>query len=285
VTDQEITTELVIPTYNRLVILKETLRQVRILYPDLDICLGIQGDMPDNAFEAQLKGDRHLRIEKLREPGTAAALNHCIWTSRADVILIMDDDSIPHFGWLEAHRSAFVKDPALAYTSGREVRFAKGRSSFSDWIRILLEGLFGLFLGKDKIINGRIVAWTNRIGLIFANFDQPGICTINAPRGCNMALRREAFRTFGGFNENFRGNAWGFEAEYGLRMARHGRYGQYRGDAIVIHHEASSGGSREAKEKRWFNDFLFNHMLLIQVLGPQAWFGSLPRLIKKRFFR
>jgi GT2 family glycosyltransferase len=276
--------ELVIPSYNRLAVLAGTLARIRTLYPDLRICLGLQGNMPEGDFQALLKNDSHMRMEIMASPGTTVTLNQCVRTSRADIVLILDDDSVPCFGWLEAHEDAFLRDSALAYTTGREVRTTRGRTSFSELVRIVLESVSGLFIAPNRKINGRIVGWTTRSGLIFGNFDQPGSCLINAPRGCNMGLRRDQFLQAGGFNGRFRGNAWGFEAEFGLRMARLGKLGRYVGDAVVTHLEISSGGSRQAKQSEWFDDFLHNHRLLIEVLGPQAWLGSLPRLVKKRIF-
>ena len=276
--------ELVIPSYNRLSTLKNTLKQTRVLYPTLKVCVGLQGNISDQDFQAQLESDPNLRIEILPTPSTTGTLNHCIISSQADIIVIFDDDAVPCFGWLEAHIKAFDEQPDLAYTSGREVRSTKERSSFSEWFRIMIEWLFGLFIGRDKKLNGRIVGWINWIGLILANFDQPGTCKINSPRECNMGIRRELFIKLGGFNQAFRGNAWGFGADFGLRMAREGKYGQYIGSAIVVHHEISRGGSREKEKSQWFHDFLHNNKLLINTLGPQAWIGSLPRLIKKRFF-
>jgi len=274
--------ELVIPSFNRIDLLVETLSKVRTLYPDIRICLGLQGTVPED-FLKQTGQDPRLRIIMLSSPGTTPTLNRCIFSSQADIVLILDDDAVPHFGWLESHLDAFSQDPELTYTTGREVRIAKGTTSFSDWIRIMVECLFGLFLARDKKLNGRIVAWTNKIGLIFGNVDQPGFCVINSARGCNMAVRRSSFTELGGFNDRFRGNAYLFESEFGIRMAKKGKFGQYRGDAIVIHHEVSSGGSRAGKSQ-WFKDYLFNHRFMIDQLGPQAWLGSLPRLIKKLFF-
>ncbi len=274
--------ELVIPSYNRIDTLRKTLKQVRLLYPGMRICLGLQGEVPDQ-FQKEASLDPNMRVQKMPAPGTTPTLNQCIFSSQADIILILDDDAVPHFGWFESHMAAFSNDPELAYTAGREVRSTKEKSSFSEWVRIMVEWFFGLFLGPDKKLNGRIVAWTNRLGLIFGNFDQPGICTINAARGCNMAIRKTAFMKIGGFNDRFRGNAYLFEAEFGARMALAGKYGQYRGDAIVIHHEVPSGGSRAGKSQ-WFKDYLFNHKFFIKALGPQAWLGSIPRLVKKGFF-
>ena len=275
--------ELVIPTYNRIDILLGTLRSVRTLYPDLKVCIGLQGDKPTNHDDETLRKYRHLRIETLAEPGTTRTLNHCIQSSDADVILILDDDAVPHFGWLESHVSAFESDPDLTYTSGREIRFRMGRSVYSDVVRIIVELIFSMFLKKGMTINGRIVGWTNRLGLIFGNFDQPGACSINSPRGCNMAVRKVSFTKIGGFRDSYRGNAWGFEADFGLRMAKAGKYGRYVGDAIVIHQEAPSGGSRQASKGQWFKDYLHNQKILISNLGPLGWIGALPRLIRNFF--
>ncbi len=280
--NQDLTVELVIPSYNRIATLRDTLKQIRMLYPDLPICLGLQGEVPQD-FERQMAGDPNVRVLMLPVPGTTPTLNQCIFTSASDIVLISDDDAVPHFGWLEAHVAAFSQNADLTYTAGREVRSTKGRSSFSEWIRIVVETFFGFFLSSDKKLNGRIVGWINGLGLIFGNLDQPGVCRINAPRGCNMAVRRSSFVALGGFNDRFRGNAYLFEAEFGLRMAKKGKYGQYRGDAIVVHHEVPSGGSR-AGRSQWFKDYLFNHRFIIGQLGPQAWLGSVPRLVKKRFF-
>jgi len=280
----DLTVELVIPSYNRLNILKNTLKQIRVLYPHLKICLGLQGEMPDMDFQNQLNNDSYLRIEMLPIPSTTGTLNYCIMNSQSDIVLIVDDDAVPCFGWLEAHIKAFEEQPDLAYTSGREVRLTKERPAFSEWFRIMVEWIFGLFVGCDKKINGRIIGWINNLGVIFGNFNQPGTCKINSPRGCNMAVRRELLLKIGGFNSNFKGNAYYFEADFGLRMAKEGYYGQYRGDAIVIHHEVPSGGSRVSKRNQWFKDSLYNHKLLIKNLGPQGWIGSIPRLLKRRFF-
>ena len=280
--EKNLTAELVIPSYNRITTLQTTLKQIRTIYPDLRICLGLQGEVP-RGFQEQMDRDPNVRLLQLPSPGTTPALNRCISSSQADIVLISDDDSVPHFGWLESHMTAFASDQGLAYTAGREVRSTKEKSSFSDLVRIVVEAFFGMFLSRNKILNGRIVGWTNGIGLIFGNLDQPGTCMINTPRGCNMAVRRSSFTELGGFNDRFRGNAYLFEADFGIRMAKKGKYGQYRGDAIVVHHEVPSGGSR-AVSTQWFHDYLFNHRFLIALLGPQAWIGSLPRLVKRRLF-
>jgi len=272
--------ELIIPSYNRISILESSLKNIRAVYPDLDICIGLQGDRPTGKFLQHLMKDPHLRIIFKELPSTTATLNHCISSSSADIVLLLDDDAIPNPGWLEAHLTSFERDPNLAYSCGREIRTSKSKSILSKSLRMLIHRILGIFFSPDKKIRGYVVGWICRNGLMLGNFDLPGKCLINSPRGCNMGIRRENFTGTGGFNEDFRGNAWGFEAEFGWRMAESGKLGQYNGDAVVQHLEVPMGGSREKSRQKWFDDFLFNNKILINRLGKIAWIGSLPRIIK-----
>jgi GT2 family glycosyltransferase len=279
-----LTVEIVIPSYKRLFIVHETVTRIRQLYPAIKICLGLQGEMPDHDMIASFSLDPNLRIEKMPMPSSTITMTECIKSSTADIVLILDDDAIPCNGWMESHVAAFEKDPSLAYTGGREVRLTKGFSAFSEFVRIIVESFFGLFLSEDKKINGRIVSWFNGLGLFFGNFDRPGTCQINSARGCNMAVRRSMFLAAGGFCPDIVGNGYLFEVEFGLRMAKQGRLGRYLGDAIVIHREVANGGSRAAGRMKWFVDYVHNHRQVMKLIGPQAWIGSIPRLIKKLMF-
>ena len=279
-----LTCEVVIPSYKRLENLRTTVAGIRVLYPTLKICLGLQGYMPGPELEKSLAADPNLRIEKLPSPSSTITMNTCIKSSAADIILILDDDAVPVHGWMEAHCAAFEQYPDIPYTGGREVRLSRRRPPLEDIICIVNEWIFGLFLSRDKKISGRIVGWFNWIGLFFGNFDMPGTCVVNNPRGCNMAVRRDVFLAAGGFSPNIIGNGYLFEVEFGMRLARRKKYGRYVGDAIVIHHEAAAGGSRVAQRMKWFRDYVHNHKQVMKIVGVQGWVGSVPRLIKRLLF-
>lgn len=115
---------------------------------------------------------------------------------------------------------------------------------------------------------------------MIGNFNMPGSCKINSPRACNMALRKKAFLEFGGFDENFIGNAWGFETAFGLDAERRGYEGRFVGSAIVLHHEESSGGTRQAQGREFLDAYRNNHRCLMRRAGPFAWVGAMPRLLK-----
>ena len=272
--------ELVIVSLDRETALKTTIESVRQLYPKLPICVGLQGPGVD-VIAARLTGISDFRVVSLATPSVTRTLNQCIASSTAEIVLLLDDDAAPCQGWLEAHLSAFAEDNDLAYSSGREIRLSHGRSVPSEILRISVESLLRLFVPKRAMLQGRIVGWLTPFGLLFGNLDQPGTCVINAPRGCNMAIRRTAFRACGGFNTAFRGNAWGFEPEFGIRLAKSGQLGRYLGNAVVLHAELSSGGTRQRKGRVWFSDFWHNHRVLMLTLGPQGWLGSVPRLLAR----
>lgn len=273
--------ELVIVSYARPARLRRTLGDIRRLHPELPICLGLQGEQPEGAFAAGLARDPALRIEWREAPSITCSLNACIRSSAADVVLLLDDDAVPCPGWLERHLAAFVNEPALSYTTGREVRLNRGRPALSEVVRLLIELSSGFLVGRRRCLNGRIVGWLTRIGLLFGNFDQPGHCEINSPRGCNMAVRRDIWLDAGGFSEAYVGNGWSFEAEFGQRLARRGLLGRYLGDAVVLHAESPSGGSRASDPWRWFAEFVSNHRVLMRTLGPLGWIGSAPRLLAR----
>jgi GT2 family glycosyltransferase len=272
--------ELVIVSYRREDILAASLASIRQLYPDLAICLGLQGAEAET-LARRMETAFGVRTVCLEAPSVTESLNRCILSSGADIVLLLDDDAVPCAGWLEAHSTAFDADPDLAYSAGREVRVHKGRSVASEALRIAVETLLRLVVPGDAVIKGRIVGWLTPFGVLLGNLDQPGTCQINAPRGCNMGLRTSTFREFGGFSTAFRGNAWGFEPEYGVRLARRGRLGRYLGNAVVLHSEAGSGGTRQQKGRAWFSDFVHNHRVLMATVGRQGWLGAMPRLFAK----
>lgn len=272
--------ELVIVSYRRGDILAASLGSIRQLYPDLPICLGLQGTEA-NELARRMEHAFEVRTVCLEAPSVTGSLNRCIFSSSADIVLLLDDDAVPCAGWLEAHRAAFEADPDLAYSSGREVRLHKGRSVPSEALRIVVETLLRLVVPSRAVIKGRIVGWLTPFGVLLGNLDQPGSCLINAPRGCNMGIRTTTFREFGGFSTAFRGNAWGFEPEYGARLARRGQLGRYLGNAVALHSEASRGGTRQQQGRVWFADFLHNHRVLMGTVGRQGWFGAMPRLAAK----
>lgn len=270
-----LTAEIIIVSYQRLSILERTLDRVRALYPNTLLCVGLQGEGRDAEFLQRHGRDSTFRLLHLKRPGIARTLNACVTSSQADLAFLLDDDAVPCPGWLESYLKVFETDSTLAYATGREIRLRYGITAASICARLLAECIFAAGIPREAKLLGRPAAWATRTGFVFGNFDLPGTAKVNSARGCNMALRRSVFLEHGGFDENFRGNSWGFETEFGLRLQEVGLLGRYLGDAMVLHEEASSGGTRSDLGRTYLEDFRHNQKLLRSRLGwasfPGCW--------------
>ena len=97
-----------------------------------------------------------------------------------------------------------------------------------------------------------------------------------------MGVRRKSFLDLAGFNEEFRGNSWGFETEFTLRAQQKGALGLYLGKAAVLHLEAVSGGTRSQEKQAYARDFMHNQRLLQRQLGPWTALGNWARTWRLR---
>jgi len=266
--------EIIIVSYNRMEILAETLGLLRRLYPSTPLCLGIQGEKPSKEFTNLFIFNQPTRLVHFQEPSITRTLNTCIQSSEAEICLLLDDDACPCPGWLEEHLKAYSENSLLPYTVGREIRTTKCRFFVDELINYLVETVHRFFVPPEAILCGRIVGWVFETGFVFGNFNLPGQAAINSARGCNMSVRREWFQKNGGFNENFRGNSWGFETEFGKRTQKAGKLGKYIGQAVVLHHETMTGGTRASAGEVYIRDFEHNQNLLKKELGRWAVLGN-----------
>lgn len=274
--------EVIIPSYGRDHLLGDQLAQLRKLYPTLSVCWGLQGEYSPELHDVAA-ADGQVRIVHRLTPHITATINECVQSSQADFILLLDDDALPCPGWLEAFDEVFRQYPDLAYCMGREVRLGQPWSLVGAWLRLLSESFFVFFVPAKARIHGRIVGWMNALGFLWGNFDLSGTCVINSPRGCNLALHRRRTMELGGFDENFQGNQWGFETEFGLRLQQRGLLGRYCGTAAVLHTQTALGGTRTYRKWSGVKASWHNHELVNKHLGLWAWVGAIPRLLRASF--
>lgn len=270
--------EAVVVSYGREKVLLENHAALRALYPELPVCWGIQGPL-SGEISAAVESDPHLRLEHREQPHITAALNQCIRSSEVDVVIMLDDDARPCPGWLEAFEAAFAVYPDAAYIMGREIR-TRCHGLGGLLARGLLEAACRPFAPAEALSAGRLVGWINSAGLLLGNFDLPGVCLINAPRGCNLALRRAAWERLGGFSEDFTGNQWGFEVDFGLRARHAGLKGIFWGAAMAVHDQESGGGTRAVRSWGSLRHAVHNHVQVNRHLGWCGWIGALPRLAR-----
>lgn len=274
--------EIIIPSFGRPELLEAGILWLRQLYPAVKIRVALQGE--DFRDRLGSVGGSAVFVDWRPAPDLIGAINDTVALSSAEICILLDDDARPLPGWLEGHLAALEASPTAGYSYGRVIEMRRWRSLGSELMRIGSELLFGWAVPLDGRQHGRIVGWITAAGLVFANYHLPGDCRINAPAEGNLAFRRKVFLDSGGFNSAFRGNCWGYGPEWGVRLARKGIFGRYAGNAVVMHLQATQGGTRAAPA-RWYWDFVANNKVVVASVGPMGWIGALPRLVRRYFVR
>ena len=204
-----------IPTYRREQVLIDTLESVFALCPPADEILVLdQTEAHSAPVESALKElarsgrIRHLRLSS---PSIPAAMNAALKAAAGDVVLFLDDDVLAEPRLTSAHLSAHRENGA-AVVAGRVIQPWQEGLDFSKEIKFHFAGIKS--------------AWIQEF------------------MGGNFSIRRETALKLGGFDENFVGAAYHFEAEFAFRLRRAGLTIYYEPEACIHHRKVSSGGTR-----------------------------------------
>jgi GT2 family glycosyltransferase len=159
-------------------------------------------------------------------PNLPAARNCGVRASHADIILFVDDDTVPADGLVDAHRSCYDA-PAVAGVAG-----------------CVDDPLFDRTRRLPSFID-------LTIGECIQNFSLDTSQPAASAMGANMSFRRDALLSAGGFDERYRGNALWEEVDLCLRLLAKGLSIWYCAEAKVVHDREERGGCRDLKRYRY----------------------------------
>jgi GT2 family glycosyltransferase len=199
-----------------------------------------------DAFVDRCRGVR--RIGRADNGGFAVACNDGARAARADVLVFLNNDTLPVAGWLDALHDALMSRPGVA-VAGAKLLFARQDA------RVQHAGMW--FEGFQPLHRH-----------LFAPAIEPAACTsgiVPAVTGACLAIRRDEFLASGGFDTGFRN---GYEeVDLCLRLLERGRATYYCAECVVFHHAGVSAGrfGHEAENRARFLD---------------RWGASLPALLR-----
>lgn len=203
----------VIPTYQRGMIALNSARALLALaVPPSEIVLVDQTVRHPADIESELQGLHdagQLRWLRLPEPSIPHAMNVGLQSAKSNIVLFLDDDIVPDPHLVARHKAAQVQASLVA----------------------------GMVLQPgeqpEHLQPGESFRFTS---------DTPAV--IREFMGGNFSVRRDMAIALGGFDENFIGAAYRFEAEFAWRYRTiHGLI-RYEPGAIIHHLAVSSGGTR-----------------------------------------
>jgi GT2 family glycosyltransferase len=204
---------IVIPTYRRGSIVIDTVRELRRLDPEpVEILLVDQTRQHPAAVEAELASLERIgavRRIRLDAPSIPRAMNRGLQEARGAFVLFLDDDIVPDANLVGAHVEA-----------QRECGLVAGQ--------VLQPGQEPAALAPAERFrfNSTASAWIGEF------------------MGGNFSVRRDHALRLGGFDENFVGAAYRFEAEFACRYVREFGPIRFAPAASIRHLQAAEGGTR-----------------------------------------
>lgn len=215
-----------------------------------------QSAVPDARVAAYAAEHLLVRHHRIPVKGLPNARNVGVSLSRGDVVLFLDDDSIPDAGLVRFHAEAYA-DPGVGGVGG-QVRGGYDAD----------QGAIGTFRESD----GRVVR----------NFGASTRCDVDHLPGGNMSFRREVFGRVGGFDLSYGGSAIGEETDFCLRARRAGFRLIFEPRATLEHLHLPTGGCRAPRFEDWL--YWHSHNTVLFALR-HARLAMLPLFLLKRTLR
>ncbi|MGK7940974.1 MAG: hormogonium polysaccharide biosynthesis glycosyltransferase HpsN [Crocosphaera sp.] len=255
-----LTLSLIIPTYRREQILKDTLEEVlKQDYPHLEIIVVDQTETHDPAIQTYLENlvkTNQIKWFRLNWASLPGARNYGVRHAQGEIILFIDDDVELPPNYIQAHVAVYEKNHQIGAVAGRvldRMKLADSEKINNSEVPYTIDTL-----PPEAMDPG--IAWYY-IDLVHTTKPQEVIST----RGCNMSFRREIFRKYNiWFDERFRGNAVREESDFCLRLRQTGYKIWYEPQAYLVHLGEETGGCHDLTTRSFSYQMTFyhNHFLM-----------------------
>lgn len=118
--DNKLTISVVIPTFNRAMILKEALESLVAQTRKPDEVVVVDNNSSDNTKEVVENFNHGFNVIYVLEPrqGTSTARNTGIKKASGDIVVFIDDDCVADREWLHHLELPFLRDPSIGLVGG-----------------------------------------------------------------------------------------------------------------------------------------------------------------------
>ncbi|MDR0656591.1 MAG: glycosyltransferase family 2 protein [Treponema sp.] len=249
---------IVIPTYNRNEILRNTLeRVIHFKEQYYELIVVDQSGKHDSEtaaylFEAEKRQDIMLIHSDF--PNLPNARNLGIRAAVGDIVLFLDDDVTISDTLIITHKNDHM-DKTIGCVTGKVI--IENNSTVEN---IVFDKRIGL---KDKIkrcifcLFPYKASYVNQLG-VFSDFTRDKQMFSDACIGCNMSFKKTIFDAVGLFDINYTGNAYREDTDMAVRLRKAGYRILYDPEAALIHHMSAGGGTRVSQSETYWLAFFKN---------------------------
>jgi len=230
-----------IPTYNRGGILVETIERLLALEPRAEAILVADQTRTHPAdVEHRLEAWHHegaIRWMRLERPSIPRAMNDLLVAATTPLVLFFDDDIIPNGDIVAAHRRAHEEHEVWA-VAGQVLQPGEEELGVPEQ-----EGV-----GRQGAAQRQAEAC--RTSDLAFRFNGGEGCYVRNVMAGNLSVDRARALQIGGFDENFIGAAYRFEADFAMRVAAAGGRIWFEPRASLRHLQLATGGLRSYGDHR-----------------------------------
>lgn len=260
-------------TYNRARLLRETLCAIQALQPPTNCEVEIvivdnnsNDNTPSVVAEAAETGPFPIVCVKELQQGKGFALNTGLAHARGDILALTDDDVLPAHDWLKRIVDDFRE---------RDVTFVFGKV-LPRWSTVpppeMLTSAAQAIWGPLAIVD---------YGDAAADY-RPTSAGQRLPVGANLAFVREALVTIGGWRTDLGkvNNTLlsGEDHEIFLRLRRFSLYSGYYDPGVFVRHYVPAARLTRLYFRRWFYWHGKTQALMLDDLYPELDMSSVPRI-------
>jgi GT2 family glycosyltransferase len=222
---------IVIPVFNKSNLTNDCLEALLpTIGPDTDVEIIVVDDASTDDTPAMLEAwaARDSRIRAVKNPENRGFVDTCnrgAAEATSDVILFLNNDTIPQAGWLEPILRLFRDDPSVGAV-GSKLLFADGRLQEAGGV-IFKDGS-GWNIGRDE---------PDAESAPYTHVREVDYCS-----GAVLATPRALWEEIGGFDTHFR-PAYYEDVDYCFTVHQRGLKVLYQPQSAVIHLEGGTGGT------------------------------------------
>ena len=217
---------LIIPTYNRQEIVFQTLQYIKQQsISGFEVVLVDQTASIDSNLKYFKNRIFKYKYIKITEPGLPNARNVGAENAKGDILVFIDDDSIPDSDLIQSYMNLFNDYENDKFCIG-------GR---------IIEKNTTMFKENNSIVGG----WITWYGKTLKNFDTVKSGECEWASGGNFGLTKDLFIEAGGFDPNFIGTAVLEDGDFGYAVKKIGGRVYYYPEPVIEHLRIPTGGVRQ----------------------------------------
>jgi GT2 family glycosyltransferase len=260
------TASIIIPTYNGKALMETCLGALQETLPgDLqtEIIVVDDASTDDTSIFLQRWAKQEKRLKIVRNPknsGFIASCNRGAGVATGDIVVFLNNDTVPLPGWLPPLLQTFHDYPQAGAVGGKLI-YPDGTLQEAGGV-IFSDGSGANFGRNDSDINAPLYNYVREVDY----------CS-----GALLATKRAIFEEMGGFDTHYQ-PAYYEDTDYCFKMRAHGYCVYYQPESSIIHLEGASSGtdvSSGVKRYQMINHAKFmerwSEALKQQPANPQQW--------------